>query len=311
MERQETYKRLTLEAEKRLVQLSEAQGQAKQLVARITLLDARLAELEAQRVRERDGVRNASPDFRVVVAATPPELANPSGRRAAAIKFPLAAVLLVLFAILGYELRGLRVHTAREAGFWANAAVIASSTWPRDPSMLGVLVDELGDAAPIVRGTTLVVGGRVNEVPLAREVAYWLSHLTGWSQRAVISANEPVITPSYPPSVEVAPGVQSTTGTEGRFPLARRSSPGEQMTIAQAWDGPPDGPSLRRAARLADRVLVIVASGTLSVTALTQLRSRLGRTSGIGVLVVGLSPEFVKLPDRVGEVDEFWRSHAA
>jgi hypothetical protein len=95
----------------------------------------------------------------------------------------------------------------------------------------------------------------------------------------------------------------------GGSALARRGN--DAITVAQAWDGPPHGPSLRRASRLADRVLVVVAAGTMSVTEVAQLRSRLGRSSGIGVLLVGLNPDFVKLPDRVGEVDRFWEERAA
>jgi hypothetical protein len=68
---------------------------------------------------------------------------------------------------------------------------------------------------------------------------------------------------------------------------------------------------LRRAARLADRVLVVIAAGTLSATEVAQLHSRLGRNSGIGLLLVGLNPEFVKLPDRVGEVERFWEARPA
>mgnify|MGYP002142521171 CR=1 FL=1 len=37
--------------------------------------------------------------------------------------------------------------------------------------------------------------------------------------------------------------------------------------------------------RLADRVLVVVAAGTMSCTEISQLRSRLGRSNGIGVLL--------------------------
>ena len=96
----------------------------------------------------------------------------------------------------------------------------------------------------------------------------------------------------------------------GGTALARRGG-SEQLTIAQAWDGPAHGPSLRRASRLADRVLVVVAAGTMSMTEISQLRSRLGRSNGIGLLLVGLNPEFVKLPDRVGEVERFWEDRAA
>jgi hypothetical protein len=156
------------------------------------------------------------------------------------------------------------------------------------------------------------VGARVNEVPLAREIAYWLSHLTGWSQRGVVGADEPVVedepaAPQAPSNVRVSPDLDAPAakGTA----LARRGT--DALTFAQAWDGPPHGPSLRRAARLADRVLVVIAAGTLSAAEVSQLRSRLGRSSGIGLLLVGLNPEFVKLPDRVGEVERFWETRPA
>ncbi|HKP64677.1 MAG TPA: Wzz/FepE/Etk N-terminal domain-containing protein [Polyangiales bacterium] len=313
-QRQETYRRFAEEAEKRVQQLSEAEGKAQQFTSRIQLLETRLTELETQRVRVRDEVRNAAADFRVVTAAGVPENSNPSKRREIAIRFPLAALVLAFLGILAFELKGLRVHTAREAGFWANAAVIASSTWPREQTTLGVLVDELSDAAPAVRGTTLVVGARVNEVPLAREIAYWLSHLTGWSQRGVVGANQPVVedrSARGATNVHVAPelGPSNPPAAGTGQALMRRGS--DTLTIAQAWDGPPDGPSLRRAARLADRVLVVVAAGTLSVAEVAQLRSRLGRNSGIGLLLVGLNPDFVRLPDRVGEVERFWEARPA
>jgi uncharacterized protein involved in exopolysaccharide biosynthesis len=316
MERQETYKRFAQEAEKRLQQLSEAEGQAQQLQSKIQLLETRATELEASRVRTRDAVRNASADFRVVTPATAPEQPNPSQRRVVAVRFPIVALALAVLCIFGYELRGFKVYTAREAGFWANATVVASSTWPREANTLGALVDELSDAAPAVRGMTLVVGARVNEVPLAREIAYWLSHLTGWSQRNVVGANEPVVDGAASPTVEVAPGVESSStsvpprGSSGAA-LARRGGGADGLTVAQAWDGPPDGPSLRRAARLADRVLVVLASGSLSAVDVAQLRSRLGRGQGIGLLVVGLHPDLVKLPDRVGDVEDFWRDRTA
>jgi uncharacterized protein involved in exopolysaccharide biosynthesis len=318
IERQETYKRFAQEAEKRLQQLSEAEGQANTLLSRINLLETRVTELEAQRVRVRDGVRNAAADFRVVTPATVPEKPNPSQRRTIAIKFPLGALAIALLAIFGYELRSLRVYTAREAGFWANTAVVASSTWPREKNTLGALVDELSDAAPEVRGMTLVVGARVNEVPLAREIAYWLSNLTGWTQRgaATAAADEALVdAPKDPAAPDFDPAAASAqpraSSPEQSVALARRASTDSQLAVAQAWDGPPEGPSLRRAARLADRVVVVMASGSLSVFEVMQLRSRLGRNNGIGLLLVGLNPELVKLPDRVGEVDRFWSERPA
>lgn len=313
IERGEGYKRLLAESEQRLAQLTAVQGRAEQLQSAVTSQEAHKNELAALRVRTLDQTRNAAVDFRVVTPASLPDKANPSARRAVVIRLPLLALVLALLGIVGNELRGLRVHTAREAGFWANAAVVASSTWPREQTTLGALVDELSDAAPAVRGTTLVVGARANEVPLAREVAYWLSHLTAGmqQQRSIVGADEPVVANVNAQVVasEIAASTPSVAPPGSALML--RGSGSQALTIAQAWDGPVQGPSLRRASRLADRVLVVVAAGTMSVTEIAQLRSRLGRSEGIGLLLVGLNPEFITLPDRVGEVERFWEDRAA
>ena len=312
--RVESAKKSLEEANVQLARLSSVQGRAQQLLSAVAAQETHRNELEGLSVRTRDQIRSAASDFRVVTPATAPEKPNPSKRRAVVIRTPVIALVIALLAIIGYELRGLRVHTAREAGFWANAAVIASSTWPREQTTLGQLIDELSDAAPAVRGTTLVVGARVNEVPLAREIAYWLGHLTSNGvQRGIVGADEPVVGPdmaSAPRAANVQGGVgRGLAAAGGGTALIRRGS--EALTVAQAWDGPPHGPSLRRASRLADRVLVVVAAGTMSCTEISQLRSRLGRSNGIGLLLVGLNPEFVKLPDRVGEVAAFWEQSAA
>ncbi|MEY4578421.1 MAG: hypothetical protein RL701_3124 [Pseudomonadota bacterium] len=298
-----------IQARERLAKFSASEGRAQQLLSAVAAQETHVNELEAQRVRTRDQVRSAAADFRVVTPATLPDKPNPSTRRAVVIRMPIVALIIALLGIVAYELRGLRVHTAREAGFWANAAVVASSTWPREQTTLRALVDELSDAAPAVRGTTLVVGARVNEVPLAREIAYWLSQLTaGLAQRGIVGADQPVMAMQGVAAVQGRSSAQPIAAESGTA-LAHRTT--EALAIAQAWDGPADGQSLRRASRLADRVLVVVAAGTMSVTEIGQLRARLGRSTGIGLLLVGLNPEFIRLPDRVGEVDRFWEDRAA
>lgn len=76
--------------------------------------------------------------------------------------------------------------------------------------------------------------------------------------------------------------------------------------VALAWNGPLSGPVLRRAARLAHRVLVVVSSG-LSVVELAQIKTRLGRHDGVGYVLVNLSSAYVDAADRVGPVEEFWQ----
>lgn len=81
-----------------------------------------------------------------------------------------------------------------------------------------------------------------------------------------------------------------------------------QRRAVTGWDGSPSGPKLRRAARLADRVVVVVPSGAVHVADLVSLRTRLGRDSGVGIVVVDLPPRFATLPDRVGPVEQFWHA---
>lgn len=91
----------------------------------------------------------------------------------------------------------------------------------------------------------------------------------------------------------------------------RRSDPpppstrGAVTAVALAWNGPLSGPILRRAARLAHRVLVVVSSGMNAID-LARLTTRLGRDTGVGYVLVNLEESYVDLEDRVGGVEEFW-----
>ena len=94
-------------------------------------------------------------------------------------------------------------------------------------------------------------------------------------------------------------------------PDLRRSEPpgalsaGDVTGVALAWNGPLSGPVLRRAARLAHRVMVVVSSG-MSAIDLTRVQTRLGRKEGVGYVLVNLSDVYVDLQDRVGPVEAFW-----
>lgn len=81
--------------------------------------------------------------------------------------------------------------------------------------------------------------------------------------------------------------------------------PGQVAGVALAWNGPLSGPVLRRAARLAHRVMVVVSSG-MSVIDLARLQTRLGRDEGVGYVLVNVGDAYVDLHDRVGPVETFW-----
>jgi len=73
---------------------------------------------------------------------------------------------------------------------------------------------------------------------------------------------------------------------------------------ASSWGGETRGPSLRRASRLADRVLVVVSSGALSAIEVVGLKRRLGRDEGVAFVMVNVPRHYQSGPDRVGPVSE-------
>lgn len=92
----------------------------------------------------------------------------------------------------------------------------------------------------------------------------------------------------------------------------RRSHPpatwvSELRGVALAWNGPLSGPVLRRAARLAHRVMVVVSSGMSGID-LARVRTRLGRDQGVGYVLVNVGDAYVDLEDRVGPVEAFWQA---
>jgi uncharacterized protein involved in exopolysaccharide biosynthesis len=64
---------------------------------------------------------------------------------------------------------------------------------------------------------------------------------------------------------------------------------------------------LRRATREATRALVLVQAGRRDALALGALRARLGRATGLGLVLIGVEAALADLPDRAGDVDTFWR----
>jgi uncharacterized protein involved in exopolysaccharide biosynthesis len=87
----------------------------------------------------------------------------------------------------------------------------------------------------------------------------------------------------------------------------RRPSPdGSGGLEARALEAGLAPQAVRRAARQASRVLVLVESGRHSALAVRGLSTRLGREDGVGLVLLGTEPELAALPDRVGDVRTFW-----
>jgi hypothetical protein len=159
------------------------------------------------------------------------------------------------------------------------------------------LVDELGQQATGAPGVTLVVGASAVEAKLAEELASWLDEGLISSRRRPGAGG-----------VDQAGVAVAVTGPMPEPRGERKPGPGGSYPNGvHAWQGDIDGPSLRRAARVVDRVIVLVSSGTMSFSEMGELRTRLSRSSGVALVMLGLNPTLLKLPDQSGEVGRFWR----
>lgn len=333
-----TLEQLAVQAQERTARFSEIEGQAANLLAQVNIRQEHLTELNATRATVRDMQRDVQTGFRMVTEARPPDTALPSKKKyAVAAGIPAAFVLIMVAMLLFRELRGLTVQTAREVAFWGNGPVIGTTTWPRDPRALLDLIADLDDFAPDARGTMLVVGSTDGDRQLATEIASQLNH--DWTASTQIEV--PVIgsLPAGRPSSNPPPGrgyydddgdevlsgeihdgpteVSIATGTDLALldmpteveRLPELPDPSDRL-ICTAWAQRPEGQALRRAARLADRVLVVVTSGGIRASELATIRTRLGIDDSIGYVLTGVSDDLAKLPDRAGSVETFWNSRA-
>lgn len=125
-----------------------------------------------------------------------------------------------------------------------------------------------------------------------------------------------LVSPEAPPTQTANPVMRAAVRLlgEGDEDLTeiRRSAPPTRGArtdvegVALAWNGPLSGPVLRRAARLAHRVIVVVSSGA-SVVELARVRTRLGRQEGVGYVLINVGDAYAEVEDRVGPVNEFWQ----
>ncbi|MCA9607765.1 MAG: hypothetical protein KC619_19285 [Myxococcales bacterium] len=331
-----TLEQLAVQAQQRTARFSEIEGQAANLLAQVNIKQEHLTTLNEERATIQDLQRDLQTGFRVVAEARPPDTALPSKKKyAVAAGIPLAFLVIMVGALLFRELRGLKVQTAREVAFWGNGPVIGTTTWPRDPRALLDLIADLDDFAPDARGTMLVVGSTEGDRELAAEIARQLNQ--DWTASTqvevpVIAALPASTRRSSPPAGrgyydddgdEVLSGEIYEGPTEVAIPTGSElalldmptevEQPGElpdpaDRLICTAWAQRPEGQALRRAARLADRVLVVVSSGGIGATELATIRTRLGVDDSIGYVLTGVSDEVARLPDRCGEVETFWSS---
>lgn len=468
-------RRLAERAQERVRALSEIEGQATLLLAAVNVGVHQVEALGRSIAEAEDRAADPPAGFHVSAAAVPPETPLSSKtRKLAWVLPPLLSVLLAFVFLFFRERGGARARTAAEIAWWGNAPVIGTTTWPRDPSALDLLVAELEDLGTYAAGRTLVVPATEGERDLAMEFAARLAEAP-WLAAGVLDLDEsprsenpprvahadlrapvhrptlpmPIIVPPPPAqandvpqgsdgatqirratvrlmtaesqsapignipleggqkdasprvtgrftmsaptvlvgrdvrvgnivrvgdsspvsanavllttpretateqrTIEVSGTVRDGTGVSVPFevrtdaprkqdavlmlamrilgdvgdsdPEAERATildtyvpkhrpldPSEsrgryEQAVALAWNGPLIGPTLRRAARLADRVIVLVRDGALTPSELANLQIRLGREDAIGFLIVGVENEEANRRDRVGQVAEFW-----
>lgn len=283
----------------RLQGLSAVEGQAVALLSETKVAEQALENAKALLAQSELESQNPPSEFKVLERAKPPDEPLASPRKNIALGFPIGFALASFLGIILWSLRRLDVRTPKEAAFWSSVPVVGASTWPRDPDMLSSLMHDLDDYAPHCEGVTLIVGASLDEAHLARRVAEWDGH------RMVKSIDDP--------ERLLAAGQGGSA-----YPLARPSqrapdASGREGAAASNMQiltltGPVPAQALRRAARLADRVMVVVASGKHSIFQLMKIKGRLGREQGIAVLLVGLDKDYAMVRDRVGDIEKFWHA---
>ncbi len=331
--REESLAALTKAARERVAQLSRVEGEASALLASVQVAETHQSNIQATRARIHGAAQSPVSGFRVVAAARPPEEpASTTKSRVIMAGVPALAVFLVLVFVAIRELKGFRVATPAEVAYWGMGPVVGTTTWPRDPRALDELVSELDDQIPRSWGRTLVVPARPADRSLVAELACRLSE--GWhpivvdDEEALDDGDEAIRDSVVGDAVAVE---QVRVGEDEEEPGgheadARRAAGGPVTALvprepdaivevgywdsaafdAKGWVGPDRGPRLRRAARLSDRVLVVVGSRSMSAFDLRKRVGQLGRRDGIGFVVVGADEGIAELPDRVGNVNAFW-----
>lgn len=295
-------------AEARVQELAQNNSEVTTLLMDINVAERHVEDLKLRLAGASDEGRNPSLMFRLLAEAQPPSFAAKSIRKFVVIGFGLGSLILATLTLLFLAMKGLRVYTATEAAFWSKIPVVGSSVWPSDPNMLQTLIRDLDDYAPSSSGSTLIVSISNDEIERyrAQVIAQWLNQSNALAREAADKSK--VALPAL--------RADNRGEDEGEMVAIQKVSNGDSektalarpMSLTRAWTGPIPGPMLRRAARLADRVIVTLSSGTVSAIKLARLTTILGREDGIGLLLLGLNKALANSPDRVGPVEQFWNT---
>jgi uncharacterized protein involved in exopolysaccharide biosynthesis len=321
-ERQKGLSQMADKAQRRIESFSGIEGKASALLAEVEVNETLTASLRATEAALEDSLERPPSGFSVLDPGTIPEYPVQNKLKLIAIlAISTFSVLLALAFVLQREVRGFRMQTAAEIAFWGNGPVLGATAWPRDMHGLDELVAGLDDFAPDAKGTLLIVGGTPGDASLARQLAQRMSE--DWFLDGP-NKTDPTARSSTAPK----PGPLQTPPPSGPYPIGgsrkqsaapARPQPSTALALRpvqlvrrdhhltlEAWDGPFEGQALRRVARLADRVMVLVRSGGMTALELNAIKRRIGREHGVGYVVLNLPEDLHTLPDRAGPVSEFW-----
>ena len=316
-ERQKGLEEMAQRAEARVKAFAGVEGDLSELLAEVEVDEALLVQLRGTEAALEDALEDPPSGFTVLEPAAIPEFPLPSKRKPVFVLILGLSFLLALGLVLRREFKGLRLHTPAEVAFWGNGPVLGTTSWPRDSYGLDELVGALDDYAPDARGTLMLVGGRQAEDRFAIDLAHRMN--SDWFAGVEVAGTGPTGSPATGPLHTPPPAGPYPVG--GGVAARASAAPARSSALAvrpvqlvrreptlqiHAWDGSFEGQALRRAARLVDRVIVLVRADSMTPVDIHGIRRRLGRDDGIGFIVLDLADDYESLPDRVGDVTRFW-----
>lgn len=164
----------------------------------------------------------------------------------------------------------------------------------------------------------LALGLRGLRIHTAAEVAFWGNGPVVFSTEWPLRGDGADVQFDFVNEARAAPGITLIVGAGevergmvqqlaelGKL-LAFEGPAGAEDARLTVWMGEGSGPALRRAARRADRVLVVVASGQHSALALVDQQGRIGAESRLAFVLLALPADLALLPDRAGDTRSFW-----
>ena len=334
---------LAVVAQARSNQFSTIEGQAATLLAQVNVKTALVEELTVQRSTAQDQMEDIPTGFRRLALALPPENPVRSKKKViVAAAIPMMVLIFLCIFFVFRDLWGLKLRFPNEVAWWGRGPVLGMSKWPFDPVGLTDVIADMEDMTDGAVGNVLIVGTSERDQDVVQRVAFGLS--AAWSQVPADfpdAHSDPMQNSSFVANPIIRTGAQSNTplalpsgnseiihtpaGVDMSAPLADDATiagmylhdlaPGisseqvrqmlsEQLVASTYSDD--GGTGLRRASRSADAVIVVVIADEVKATELAKMPTLLGRERGVAYLLLGISEEVAKMPDRVGPNDDFW-----